>query len=394
MALSWYQSLVNTGTTEPLFDYMAGGGNGPWMIEASWILTTVSLAFVVLRLYCRLGGKTRGLWLDDWILILAWLFLLSATTVVTHNVSLGFGERIYEVDPNNTAMVGLLGQVTLVLQVLGAVCSKTSWAITLMQVSRGWLRILVWGIIVSVNVFMVLSIILNFAQCTPSKKLWMPNIEGSCWSRDISPLFNIFSGVYSGCMDIALAMLPWIIIKQLQMRRAEKVGVAVAMSCGILAGATAFVKSAYIPTLGSMDPIHDVAPLEVWGAAEIAVTIIAASIPILRVFVRDVSSSLSTSTRKKLSSRGGDSRRSGSAGSRMENNRGRDRGRSGDRQRQCRDLGKRVALPEQQRTQSITRTLEFTIEYGRVHNPATSRDVKKTTGELFGKGPVGQGGPA
>lgn len=41
--------------------------------------------------------------------------------------------------------------------------------------------------------------------------------------------------------------------------------------------------------LGSKDPIYDTAPLVVWGHAEIAVTIIAASIPILRVLAKDVS---------------------------------------------------------------------------------------------------------
>jgi hypothetical protein len=35
-------------------------------------------------------------------------------------------------------------------------------------------------------------------------------------------------------MDLTLAMLPWTVIWKLQMRKAEKVGVAVAMSMGVL----------------------------------------------------------------------------------------------------------------------------------------------------------------
>ena len=35
-------------------------------------------------------------------------------------------------------------------------------------------------------------------------------------------------------MDIALALLPWKLIWGLQMKKTEKMGVAVAMSCGIL----------------------------------------------------------------------------------------------------------------------------------------------------------------
>jgi hypothetical protein len=35
-------------------------------------------------------------------------------------------------------------------------------------------------------------------------------------------------------MDLTLAMLPWKVIWKLQMRRAEKMGIAVAMSMGVL----------------------------------------------------------------------------------------------------------------------------------------------------------------
>ena len=39
---------------------------------------------------------------------------------------------------------------------------------------------------------------------------------------------------YSAAMDITLALLPWTVIWGLQMKLQEKVGVAIAMSCGIL----------------------------------------------------------------------------------------------------------------------------------------------------------------
>jgi hypothetical protein len=39
---------------------------------------------------------------------------------------------------------------------------------------------------------------------------------------------------YSGAQDFVLALLPWTIVWNLQMRKKEKFGVAVAMSLGIL----------------------------------------------------------------------------------------------------------------------------------------------------------------
>lgn len=39
---------------------------------------------------------------------------------------------------------------------------------------------------------------------------------------------------YSAIVDFVLALLPWNIILKLQMKRIEKIGVAVAMSLGLL----------------------------------------------------------------------------------------------------------------------------------------------------------------
>ena len=40
--------------------------------------------------------------------------------------------------------------------------------------------------------------------------------------------------VYSGLSDIILALLPWSIVWKLQMKPKEKIGVAIAMSMGVL----------------------------------------------------------------------------------------------------------------------------------------------------------------
>lgn len=39
---------------------------------------------------------------------------------------------------------------------------------------------------------------------------------------------------YSGCMDFILALLPWMVLWNLEMKKREKAGIALAMSMGIL----------------------------------------------------------------------------------------------------------------------------------------------------------------
>ncbi len=85
-------------------------------------------------------------------------------------------------------------------------------------------------------------------------------------------------------------MLPWPVIWKLQMKKKEKIGVGIAMSMGIIAGIMATVKTASLNKLSTNDSF-DAAHLSEFDTAEISVTIMAASIPAMRVLFRDLQSS-------------------------------------------------------------------------------------------------------
>ncbi|KAF3032715.1 hypothetical protein E8E12_002246 [Didymella heteroderae] len=89
--------------------------------------------------------------------------------------------------------------------------------------------------------------------------------------------------VWSALMDVCLALLPWKIIWGLQMRTAEKIGVCIAMSLGILAGVTSIIRSTYIQKLTVQDVSFESYKAIIWAVAECAMTIVATSIPVLRV---------------------------------------------------------------------------------------------------------------
>ncbi|KAH8648679.1 hypothetical protein BX600DRAFT_442966 [Xylariales sp. PMI_506] len=212
-------------------------------------------------------------------------------TVFTHlEVQLGFGYHVYEIPTENLAILGFYGQLTAFFSILGALWSKTSFALTMLRLTSGnisfnWIRVTIWSIIITMNVFMLLSGLLTWIQCTPVNKIWDRTAPGTCWDADVVPAYDTFSGVWSGIMDLCLAALPWPILVSLQMTTKEKYGVGIAMSMGIFAGATGFIKSSYLMRLASGDFTYDGAPLVIWGSAETAITIVATSIPVLRVLL-------------------------------------------------------------------------------------------------------------
>ncbi|KAH8882359.1 hypothetical protein GQ53DRAFT_701189, partial [Thozetella sp. PMI_491] len=289
---------------------LTGESNGPFTRTALWTLASISGVFLALRIYCKFL-KSRGLWLDDYVLVAAWVPMLIDVILTTYNISLGDGMHFAEIDPANRAAVALNSLVIGSFSILAAVWSKTSFGMTLLRIAGGRVKVVVWFCILTMNLLMSANVLVLWFQCNPVEKGWNPLVPGECWDRRVNAYYGVFSGVYSGVMDIILALLPWTILWNLQMKKKEKIGVALAMSMGVFAGSTAFVKSHYVLLLLGGDFTFDGWRLAVWGTCEVAVTIVAASIPVLRVLIKEVKS---TATRR-LGSRGDHSFHSKSFGS-------------------------------------------------------------------------------
>ncbi|KAK2057151.1 hypothetical protein LY76DRAFT_657898 [Colletotrichum caudatum] len=273
---------------------------GPTVLAVVWSQAGLSAFFLSLRIYCKFR-KRSGLWWDDYLLMASWVLLLITCVLCSYSISLGFGKHIYMVPPINLPKIGLIGSVVTTTAITSAVWSKTSFAMTLLRLQdKGWMRYVVLTAIISMNVLMGLNALFAWVQCTPIEKFWMPQTPGSCWDPRVATYYDIFASAYSGSMDILLAMLPWKMIWGLQMKTQEKIGVAVAMSMGLFAGSTAIIKCVTLPTLLSGDFTYEGSQLAIWGQCETGVTIMAASIPVLRVLVRDAA----TTARKYYGSSG------------------------------------------------------------------------------------------
>ncbi|KAM7187533.1 hypothetical protein V8F33_011180 [Rhypophila sp. PSN 637] len=259
---------------------------GHSILIVTWTLVGLSGLFLAVRLICKLRTK-RHLWWDDHVLTISWLMLLTSVVLVTISITKGLGKHAYDVPPENFPFLGLIGNLTGTFSILAATWSKTAFAITLLRLMPGRMRFLLWFIIATVNIFMGLNAVFMWTRCSPVSKTWNPYAPGTCWEPHVYPTYGMFAAGYSAAMDFVLALLPWKVIWKLQMRRKEKIGVALAMSMGIFAGGTAIVKTLEIPVLASDDFTFVIAGLINWGAAESAVTIIAASIPVLRTLFMD-----------------------------------------------------------------------------------------------------------
>ncbi|EAQ90396.1 hypothetical protein CHGG_02331 [Chaetomium globosum CBS 148.51] len=244
---------------------------GPGTAASIWALFALATAFIVLRIYCKIW-QSRGIWWDDLTMFLA------SSTLCQLVINLGFGHFPCDIPTSHHPLIAFRGGgLGSTFTVLAIVWSKTAFGITLLRLTRDRLRWALAAVVVAMNVTMGLQAVFVWVRCQPVEKNWRPGVVGTCWELGVSNGYAVFSAVLSGVCDVVFALLPWFLVWRLRMRKKEKVGVVVAMSMGVFAGITSFVKSGHIREMGSKN-----------FTPEIATTIMASCIPVLRVLFRDL----------------------------------------------------------------------------------------------------------
>ncbi|KAI0879872.1 uncharacterized protein GGS22DRAFT_103692 [Annulohypoxylon maeteangense] len=253
---------------------------GHWIDTVVWILITFATTFLGLRVFCKFK-RSKGLWWDDWVLIASWVVLIASGALTSISVAAVFFQHDQD-SQMGVHDVSLLTFITGTLFFIAAIWSKTSFAITLIRIAGPRLRVVLRIIIISMNGITCVSVILRWLQCRPTTQ-----DSGMCWNRDLILGVTIFAAAYSAFMDFILAALPWPIIINLQMQTSEKIGISVGMSMGVCAGVTAIIKCTKLRVLRSEEFADNVFELSIWSIAEVATTIMAASIPVLRALVHE-----------------------------------------------------------------------------------------------------------
>ncbi|KAK0649939.1 hypothetical protein B0T16DRAFT_457301 [Cercophora newfieldiana] len=260
---------------------------GPPLNYGIWLLTGLAAIFMGLRVFCKYLRR-RELWWDDYFLMTSWACLAAQTSLITFNTTIGYGKHIWDFHPNDLPLFLLVSNTSGFFSILAAMWSKTSFALTVLRISDRWVKWVVWFIIISVNVFMGFAAMATYLQCTPMEKLWTPLMQGgTCWPKQVIINYNVFTAAYSGAMDVVLALLPWKIILSMSLNKKEKTGVLFAMSMGVFAGVISFAKITQLQAINKFDLIDGIW-LSVLATAESSITIMAASVPILRALIRPV----------------------------------------------------------------------------------------------------------
>ena len=122
---------------------------------------------------------------------------------------------------------------------------------TLTRLTDGWPRQYVYFAMATLAIFSIPTATLPWFLCKPLVKSFVSILPGTCMDKGPSVNYARFQAskisilnpcttevltnpVWAALMDISLALIPWKVLWGLQMRTAEKIGVCLAMSLGLL----------------------------------------------------------------------------------------------------------------------------------------------------------------
>jgi hypothetical protein len=119
---------------------------------------------------------------------IAFLGNVVATTVA---VGYGHGKHFYMILPENINPLAISGLISVTFAIVSQAWSKTSFALTLLRISEGWMRWFIWFAIISINILMGLGALFFWVSCSPLERAWKPLTPGTCWSPDFTVIYGI-----------------------------------------------------------------------------------------------------------------------------------------------------------------------------------------------------------
>ncbi|KAK4507021.1 hypothetical protein PRZ48_000755 [Zasmidium cellare] len=263
---------------------------GPLIDKVVWVLISISIIVVALRLWTK-WRTTNRLYIDDGLMFLALLVGITHSAIITQAVSTGFGRHIIYLTLEEVQKTMKFGILSLMFGILSPTIGRISFCWTLLMITRSDSRTKTWPIWTFIAVQLLVNCIgvtVFYAQCGPHLDVFW-NIQKQldyhdyCWAPKIQTKFGYFMGAVNVVTDAFLAVFPAVLIEQTRLSRKTKAGLWCLLGLSGFAMIVAVVKTYEAKMLSKVtDYTYNLCFYVIWVSVELNIVIVTASIPLLR----------------------------------------------------------------------------------------------------------------
>ncbi|RGP74454.1 integral membrane [Fusarium longipes] len=256
-------------------------GDGVPLLYVTITMLILSWIFASLRLWVRKWKRNLGL--DDGLMFAGLILYTVTTSLVIRCCFYGSGQKRKDLEPNDIRMGTKL---FFVAQFFYSACSvpiKSSICVTMLRICDSRRRFVwtLWGVIALTVVTAIIFILATANICHPIETLW-GDANGKCNIKVNSSIGYYFSAV-SIVTDWTLAILPAILLWNIQMKQRVKLPVIFMLSLGAFASCATVVRLGYLTLYNNPNEfVYSTGAIGLWSILEEGIGIIAGSMPALR----------------------------------------------------------------------------------------------------------------
>ncbi|RYN54140.1 hypothetical protein AA0118_g9315 [Alternaria tenuissima] len=269
---------------------MAIGHRATQLIQIEIAFQCMAWIVVALRMYVRTFVVKAFGWDDGWMIFAQLMHTMNSTCAIGGALT-GTGRLMKDLTPGSMEMALRFWWICYFTYSLSMIGAKVSVGLSLlryMSVTQKAFRFITHVILYTSVVMGFIYGLLATFQCNPVDYFWTRALgeTGTCISMNtIVALTYLMSAIFAIC-DFSMALLPVLLIKDLNMSRNSKFALIFIMSIACIASAAVIIRLAYVPTFRDPEFLYATVPIAIWSEVEMGLAIIAGSLPTLRPLYR------------------------------------------------------------------------------------------------------------
>ncbi|KAI1773517.1 hypothetical protein F4818DRAFT_112131 [Hypoxylon cercidicola] len=216
--------------------------NGIHVWRTAVVMPFITFAFVAARFYCRAYIVRRSWSLDDYIVAATMVSIIIHAVLIANATYHGMGLHIWQFTPELNSEYYLWIGISSEFYVLSLAGFKSALILLYLQifgVNRKF-RMACYITLFYTLGYLTCNALTEFLGCNPIAKKWHSNLPGHCINTVAS---NIAYGAGHMTSDLIIGILPLTMIWRLQFPTTkQKIGLSLALSCGLVAWAVACVR--------------------------------------------------------------------------------------------------------------------------------------------------------
>ncbi|KAH6658524.1 GPCR, PTH11-type [Truncatella angustata] len=259
------------------------------LIVVVLVTATVATIVVGLRVYVRawMGRKTKNWGWEDVFAVGGYLAFLCSSIFAIKAAYYGLGTP--DADLNPYLMVRC-AEYMLYSQVLYGVSMpliKASIVFTLVRITiKPGYRYALYSMQFLATIMAMVGILASLLYCRPVNAYWNP-LLGKCGNFMVVVNIGYAWTAVGIVTDWMCAIIPYFIVRNLQMSRRSKTTVMVVLGLGAIASTATIIRAPYLQYyLVETDRLYWNGHISIWCQVESGLGLIAASLPALRQMVR------------------------------------------------------------------------------------------------------------